>query len=1054
MKQIKSVLVIGSGPIIIGQAAEFDYSGSQALQVLREKNIRTILINPNPATIMTDKTMADVVYMQPLTGDFLKKIILKEKPDGILSSFGGQSALNLSKELASESFLEKENVSLLGSSLQSIKLAEDRLLFRDKMISIGVNVPDGKVVSNIKEGMSYSQENCYPLIIRPAYTMGGSGGGMAYNESELLTFLKTGLDQSSINQCLIEKSIKGLKEIEFEIMRDHKGNCISICHMENIDPVGIHTGESIVVCPIQSLSDKEIQSLRSMSLKIVNSLNIIGACNVQLAYDSKSQTPYVIEVNPRVSRSSALASKATGYPIAKIAAQVILGQSLDEIQNPITQKTFASFEPTLDYIVVKIPRWPFDKFTQANCSLSTQMKSTGEVMSIGTNFSSAFLKALRSLELKDSTNFYKVLSHKSKDDLIERLRSHSSDWYLNLIELMRRGESIDQLESITQISSYFLYQINQITKLEKRLKDEELNKELLYQAKKNGFTNEHIHYFTKSKVDINSLLETHQIFPVFRKVDTCAGEFEAHTPYFYHAYGESDEFDNNSSKEKVVILGSGPIRIGQGIEFDYSCTHGLLQARNEGFETIMINNNPETCSTDFSMSDKLYFEPLYKEDVLNILRAEKPKGVIVQFGGQSAINLAEDIVAAGFDILGTSLESINLAEDRNQFEELLNSLDIKRPKANIINSFSDLELIKEDICFPVVARPSFVLGGANMEVLYTFKELENYTYKQGSFENPILIDEYIKGKEIEVDALSDGETIVIPGIMEHIERAGVHSGDSISVYPPQSLYPEVINEIKQTTIKLAQALNIKGVMNIQYTYKKGALYVLEVNPRASRTVPFISKMTGINMARLATQVCLGKKLKELGYKTGLIENSKVIGVKVPVFSFSKLTEAEPGLGPEMKSTGEVIGTDHCFENALYKGLLASGIKLPEYGRVLFTISERYKKESLSLARKFYDFGFSIIATSGTKKYLEKNLGVQVEEVSKINEGSHGLLNLIQEKRVDLVINTLSKGKESNTDGFKMRRLAFENNIPCFTSLDTVKSILKIYKKRNLSVETL
>lgn len=1053
-KSIKSVLVIGSGPIVIGQAAEFDYSGSQALQVLKEFDIKTILVNPNPATIMTDKTMSEHVYMEPLTLDFIKKIILKEKPDGLLASFGGQTALNLAKELSEDGFLKRENIKLLSSSLEAITLAEDRLLFREKMISEEINVPEGRIIRSVDEGLTWAAEKNYPVIVRPAYTLGGSGGGIAHNENELKQILKRGLSLSTIGQCLVEVSIKGLKEIEFEIIRDHQDNCVSICHMENIDPVGTHTGESIVIAPIQSLTDKEIQQLRTLSFKVVRSLKIIGACNVQLAQNPHNGEYFVIEANPRVSRSSALASKATGYPIAKISAHIALGRNLDEIINPITNKTFASFEPTLDYIICKIPRWPFDKFRVGDRSLSTQMKSTGEVMSIGRTFEEAFLKGLRSLELKSATNYYKSHKKYSLGELKEKLAKHTDEWFLELLELMRRDSSTEEIHDITGIDPYFLYRFKSITLKEKEIIElDHFNRETLYELKKSGFTNEAIAYFSKYSIDdIENLIQDFKIKPVVKSVDSCAAEFEAATPYYYLTYDQETDL-LESHQEKIVIIGSGPIRIGQGIEFDYSCVHSLLEVKNLGFETIMINNNPETCSTDFSLSDRLYFEPLDHEDVINILKLERPKGVIVQFGGQTSINLAQQIEQAGFTILGTSLANINRAENRSDFEDMLDQLQIKRPKAYLINDLSKTPEFVNNLKYPVIARPSYVLGGMQMEVLYEENELIEYLKSdiEISKERPVLIDEYIKGKEIEVDALSDGIDVLIPGIMEHIERAGIHSGDSISVYPPQSLYDDVIQEITETTEKIAKALNVKGIINIQYTYKKGKLYVLEVNPRASRTVPFLSKMTNISMAKVATQLIMGKTLSGLGYQSGLAKTPEFVSVKVPVFSFDKLTDVEPALGPEMKSTGEVIGVGKTLETALYKGLLSSGLKLPETGRVLLTISNRYKEEILPIAQDFDRLGFQLIATKGTAKYIKEKTNINIDTISKIEEGEYSLVDLINDHKVDLIINTLSKDKKSNTDGFKMRRAALENSIPCFTSLDTITAIINIYKHRQLEL---
>ncbi|MCT4642850.1 MAG: carbamoyl-phosphate synthase large subunit [Bacteriovoracaceae bacterium] len=1033
---MKKVLVIGSGPIIIGQAAEFDYSGSQALGVLKEMNIKSVLINPNPATIMTDKAIADTVYMEPLDLDTIKRIIIKENPCGILSSFGGQSALNIAKDLASDGFLDKHEIKLLGCNLDAIKDAEDRFLFRNKMIEIGINVADGKIVEDIDEGVKYANIEGYPLIIRPAYTLGGAGGGFVHNESELRQTLKSGINQSQIGQCLLEKSIKGHSEIEFEIIRDSNGNCISVCHMENIDPVGIHTGESIVICPIQSLSDKEIQKLRSLSFEIVSSLKIIGACNVQLAYDKYNSKSYVIEVNPRVSRSSALASKATGYPIAKIAAKIALGQTLDKIKNPITKDTYASFEPAIDYVITKLPSWPFNKFKHANNTLGTQMKSTGETMAIGRNFTQSFLKALRSIEDEKSLNYLNCFKDTDTNELLDSLKRHTSYWYLELMELIRRKIGIETLQRITKLDPYFLYQFEKIIGFENEIRIQKiLNAKMLTKFKNYGFTNEDIKNLNPIFKNIETELQDYNINPIVKCVDTCAAEFESTTPYYYQSYGA--ECENIKTDNNIVVIGSGPIRIGQGIEFDYSCVHALIELKKQGFTTIMINNNPETCSTDFSMSDKLYFEPLYHEDVINILKREKPKGVLVQFGGQTAINLSKRIEQAGFKLLGISSKTIDLCEDRKQFDTFLDKLKINRPKANSIEKVSDLENFNLD--FPVMARPSFVIGGMDMKIIFDINELKEYIGEFNHINSPILVDEYIKGKEIEVDAITDSKEVFIPAILEHIERAGVHSGDSICVYPPQNLYKEVIDEVKNVTKKIALGLGLKGVINIQFTYKKGKLYVLEVNPRASRTVPFISKVTDVNIASLATQMMLGLDLN----LNELKPKSNRIAVKVPVFSFSKLKGLEPSLGPIMKSTGEVMGIDTNFEDALHKGLKASGIKLPSYGKVLMTISDRYKDESVQIAKDLCKHGFKIYATKGTHENLINN---QIDSVLVKKENDH-LISLIKNKKVSMVINTLSKSKHSNSDGFKIRTAAIDEDIPCFTSIDTIANVLKIYDRK-------
>jgi len=1055
IKEYKKVLVIGSGPIIIGQAAEFDYSGSQCLQVLREKNIKSVLVNSNPATIMTDKTMADSVYMEPITEEFVQKIILKERPDALLSSFGGQTALNLTKTLAESGFLDRHGVNVLGSNLETIRTAEDRFLFREKMIEMGIPVADGKIVNNLDEGKLAFEEFGLPLIVRPAYTLGGAGGGLAYTLEEFEAILSNGLMLSSIGQCLVERSIAGYKEIEYEVIRDSKDNKVIICNMENFDPVGIHTGDSIVVAPSQTLSDEDYQNLRDVSLNVVSALGIEGACNVQLALDPYSKHCYIIEVNPRVSRSSALASKATGYPIAKIATHIALGHTLDEVMNPITGKTYACFEPSIDYIVTKFPRWPFDKFKTANRKLGSQMKSTGEVMSLGRSFEESLLKAVRSLELDFDHLQDKRLTGLSLDELLEVIRCCDDRRIFAIAEFFRKGGTRNQVFDETKIDTFFLYKIEKIIALEEKVKESELdNSSLLYELKRNGFTNSFIARLKDLKeVDVQALLDKYSISPVVKLVDSCAAEFPALTPYFYQTYEEFDEWEPEKEK-KIAILGSGPIRIGQGIEFDYSCVHALLACRESGYKTVMINNNPETCSTDFSFSDRLYFEPLFKEDVINILKREKPDGVIVQFGGQTAINLTEDIANAGFEIIGTSPASISQAEDREQFEALMNKLDIRRPKGLTLGDRSELESVKDKIDFPVMVRPSFVLGGLDMEIIHDLEELKSYLDNSDFKINPsapLLIDQYIKGVEIEVDGICDGEAVLIPGIMEHIERAGVHSGDSIAVYPPVNLFDEVKEKVIDITTKLAKALNVKGIFNIQFMYKKGDVYVIEVNPRASRTVPFLSKMTGISMANVATKLMLGNSLKDLGYEGGLYKTPDFYAVKVPVFSFDKLQDVEPALGPEMKSTGEVLGKDKSLTLAIYKGLLSLGLKLPEMGTLLMTISDRYKEEALPLAKGYTRLGFRLLATQGTAKFLNANGITDVEVVKKIEDGTYNLSHYLKDGRIDLIINSLSKGKKSNTDGFHLRRAAFERKIPCFTSLETAKAYLDVLEYRYIGV---
>ncbi len=1053
MKKYKKVMVIGSGPIIIGQAAEFDYSGSQCLQVLRELGIESVLVNSNPATIMTDETMADKVYLEPITEKFVQDIIIKEKPDAILSSFGGQTALNMSKTLAESGFLAKHNVDVLGSNLETIKTAEDRFLFREKMISMNIPVPEGQIVSSLEEGKKVLKEYGLPLIIRPAYTMGGSGGGLVKSEEEFLETLTKGLHLSSITQCLVEKSIAGYKEIEYEVIRDKNDNTVIICNMENIDPVGIHTGDSIVVAPSQTLSDDDYQNLRDISLNVVRALKIEGACNVQLALDPHSKHCIIIEVNPRVSRSSALASKATGYPIAKISTFIALGQNLDEVLNPITGKTYASFEPSIDYVVSKFPRWPFDKFTTANKNLGSQMKSTGEVMALGRTLEESILKAVRSLELKYDHLEDSSMKDLSQDELLDIILKQDDSRIFAIAEFLRNQGEIEEIYQKTMIDKFFLNKIKKIIRIEQRLASEELSKDLLYFSKYLGFTNSAISRFSKkSEIEVESLLDEFSISPVVKLVDSCAAEFPALTPYYYQTYEEYDEWEEEKDK-KIAIIGSGPIRIGQGIEFDYSCVHSLIACRELGYKTIMINNNPETCSTDFSMSDRLYFEPLYKEDVLNILKREKPEGVIVQFGGQTAINLTKDISDAGFKILGTSPEDIARAEDREQFEKVLDDLEINRPAALTLSDVKEIDDILDQIIFPVMLRPSFVLGGQFMEIAHDETDLREYLKQEIIInkERPLLIDQYIEGLEIEVDGLCDGSEVCIPGIMEHIERAGVHSGDSMAVYPSVKLFDEIKEKIVSMTEQLAKALNIKGIFNIQFMHKKGKVYVIEVNPRASRTVPFLSKMTKVHMAQVATQLMLGKSLNDLGLKPGVCPTPDFYAVKVPIFSFDKLSGVEPGLGPEMKSTGEVMGKAKDLPMALYKGLLSLGIDLPKRKNILITLSDRYKQEGASLVKRFHDLGFTLLSTPGTAEYIKNNLGLEMKIVHKIGKADYNLHHYVLDGEIDVIINTLSKGKKSNTDGHLLRRTAFERRIPCFTSLDTAKSyldVLEYYERKD------
>ncbi len=1047
---LKKVLVIGSGPIIIGQAAEFDYAGTQALQVLRDEGISVVLINSNPATIMTDQEMADKVYIEPLTVESLTKILYKEKPDGILPTLGGQTGLNLAVKIAETGVLDQLGIELLGTNLETIKKAEDRKLFRKLMHEIGEPVPDSVIVTTEKEALNFSYQIGYPIIIRPAYTLGGTGGGIAHNEQELRLLLASGLEASPIGQCLVEKSIFGFKEVEYEIMRDGNDNCIVVCNMENIDPVGIHTGDSIVVCPSQTLCDREYQMLRSASLKIIRALGVEGGCNVQLALDPDSFQYYVIEVNPRVSRSSALASKASGYPIAKIATKIALGYHLDEIQNPVTKKTYASFEPALDYIVTKIPRWPFDKFIHADSRLGTQMKATGEVMSLGRTFEESLLKAVRSLEIGICYLELPGAEKMDAEELKRRIKKADDERLFLVAEAIRRNIPLETLQNWSKIDLFFLHKLQHIIDFEIQLKENQLTPELLRQAKRLGFPDETISKLTGKK-NVTQFRQQHKILPTYKMVDTCAAEFASETPYYYSTYEEEDEV-TTSLRQSVVIIGSGPIRIGQGIEFDYSTVHAIKSIKELGMDAIIINNNPETVSTDFDISDKLYFEPLYLEDVLNILDKEKPLGIIVQFGGQTALNLAQPLSEKGYQVLGTSLENIDRAENREKFEQLLSELKLTRPAGKTTTTEAEALTAAEELGFPVLVRPSYVLGGRAMEIVYDSDDLLTYIREAVKInpEHPVLVDRYITGMEVEVDALSDGKEVLIPGIMEHIERAGVHSGDSIAVYPPPTLYPHLKAEIIETTTKLAQALQIKGLLNIQFVIYKDTAYIIEVNPRSSRTVPFLSKVTGLPMAKIATQLIMGKTLKDLGYPSGMYPESDFVAVKAPVFSFAKLHSVDTQLGPEMKSTGEVMGRDMTLDKALVKALIAAGMTIPQYGNVFATIASKDKDEALPLIQRLANLGFNIFATEGTCQYLQKN-NVDASSVYKINEGEPNSLSLLDNKQVDIIINTISKGKKkSQTDGFLLRRKAAEKGILCLTSLDTTPPFLQALESLTFS----
>ena len=1046
----KKVLVIGSGPIIIGQAAEFDYSGTQACKVLKEEGIEVVLINSNPATIMTDKEIANAIYIEPLNVEMIEKIIVKEKPDSIMAGMGGQIALNLAVELYKKGIIQKYGLKLLGTDVNSIDKAEDREKFKKLMESIGEPVIESQIVNTIEEALEYSNVIGFPLVVRPAFTMGGSGGGIANNKEELKEIASKGLNYSMVNQVLIERSIKGWKEVEYEMIRDNKGNTITVCNMENIDPVGVHTGDSIVIAPSQTLSDKEYQMLRNASIKIVSELDIKGGCNVQLALDPNSFKYQVIEVNPRVSRSSALASKATGYPIAKVAAKIAIGYNLDEIKNDVTGKTFACFEPTLDYCVVKIPKWPFDKFKTGNKTLGTKMMATGEVMAIANNFESALLKGVRSLEIGQYNLYNPDLHELSIEELETSIQIADDERLFYIAEMFRRGVQVKEISLMTGIDKFYLDKIKNIVDLEESIKDKGLdgidrNKMLL--LKKKGFSDKGMAILTKTAVmEVYKLRKKYNIEAVYKMVDTCGGEFEAASPYYYSTYDIIDEVEV-SPKDKVMVVGSGPIRIGQGIEFDYCSVHGVLALREEGIESIIVNNNPETVSTDFDTSDKLYFEPLTGEDVLNIIEKEKPKGVILQYGGQTSIKLAEFLDEMGINILGSSADSIDKSEDRKKFEKLLDELDIKRPKGKGVLTLEEGLEASEELGYPVLVRPSYVLGGMGMEIAYNREELKKYL--QGAFKidtkNPVLIDKYMMGLEIEVDAICDGEDILIPGIMEHLERAGVHSGDSISIYPAENICDEIEKNIIDYSHRIAKALEVKGLINIQYVLCEGKLYVIEVNPRASRTIPYISKVTGVPMISLATKVMLGKKLKDLGYGVGLNRVKKINAVKVPVFSMEKLPDTEIALGPEMKSTGEVLGVGDDLDTALYKGLVAANMEIPRGGKVIISISDNYKEEFIPIAENLKELGFEFFATEGTGKFLDEK-GIESKKVGKIGEGGICLLDLIDNGEIDLVVNIPTKGRNSRTDGFQIRRRAVEKRVCCLTSLDTLMAIIDIIKK--------
>lgn len=1051
-EDVKKVLVIGSGPIVIGQAAEFDYSGAQACQSLKEEGVEVVLINSNPATIMTDREVADKVYIEPITLEYVEKIIARERPDSLLAGMGGQTGLNMAIELFDKKILEKYDVKVIGTSIESIKKGEDREEFRALMDEIEQPVIESKTVNSLEEAKSYAISIGYPVVVRPAYTLGGAGGGIAETEEELVSIASRGLQLSRVSQVLIEKSIKGWKEIEYEVMRDSKGNCITVCNMENIDPVGIHTGDSIVVAPSQTLSDKEYQMLRKASLDILEAVGIEGGCNVQLALDPHSFKYAVIEINPRVSRSSALASKATGYPIAKVAAKIALGYGLDEIKNAVTKKTFACFEPSLDYVVIKIPKWPFDKFYGADRKLGTKMMATGEIMAIGNNFESAFLKGLRSLEIKKYALDHKGAKELTLAELKEKVLYPNDERMFYLAEMLRWGYDMHKLSKDTGIDIFFLDKIKWIVDQEEELKTmdvDQLTKEKLTMLKQKGFSDKGIADLLKTEPNhIYELRRMWDIIASYKMVDTCAGEFEALTPYYYSTYDKEDEVVCNSGK-KVMVIGSGPIRIGQGIEFDYCSVHCVKALRDMGIETIIVNNNPETVSTDFNISDKLYFEPLTEEDTYNIIEKEKPDGVILQFGGQTAIKLARFFKEMNVPILGTDPDSIDESEDREKFEDILEKLNIDRPKGKGVWNMEEGMKWSSQLGYPVLVRPSYVLGGQGMEICYDDSELEFYL--KDAFEkdgkNPVLIDKYIEGMEIEVDAICDGEDILIPGIMEHLERAGIHSGDSISIYPPVNITDAIKEKILDYTKKMAIALRVKGMVNIQFIENDGELYIIEVNPRSSRTVPYISKVTGVPVIDIATKVMMGEKLKDMKYGTDVYPEAKLTCVKVPVFSTEKLPKVEASLGPEMRSTGEVLGVGENFKEALYKGLIAAGVDMSARKRkVVATVRPKDKEEFMPLAKKMAEMKYEFYATENTAKRLDA-MGIKASRINKIEEGYPTIIDVIREQGIDMVFNTPTKGNDSKRDGFAIRRTAIESSVELMTNLDKAAAMIDILHEK-------
>ena len=1040
---IKKVLMIGSGPIVIGQAAEFDYAGTQACRSLKEEGIEVVLLNSNPATIMTDKDIADKVYIEPLTVEVVEQLILKEKPDSVLPTLGGQAGLNLAMELEERGFLKEHNVRLIGTTSETIKKAEDRQEFKDTMEKIREPIAASLVVKNVEDGIAFSNKIGYPVVLRPAYTLGGSGGGIANNEEELVEILENGLRLSRVGEVLVERCIAGWKEIEYEVMRDSAGNCITVCNMENLDPVGVHTGDSIVVAPSQTLGDKEYQMLRTSALNIITELGITGGCNVQYALNPNSFEYCVIEVNPRVSRSSALASKATGYPIAKVAAKIALGYTLDEIKNAITGKTYASFEPMLDYCVVKIPRLPFDKFISAKRTLTTQMKATGEVMSICNNFEGALMKAIRSLEQHVDSLMSYDFTGLSKEDLIEELCIVDDMRIWRIAEAIRRGVDYETIHKITKIDNWFIDKIAILVEMEEELRKKELTEDLLREAKRIEFPDHVIAKLAgKTEDEVKALRKEYGITAAYKMVDTCAAEFEASTPYYYSVYGGENEADGKTDKKKVLILGSGPIRIGQGIEFDFCSVHCTWAFEKEGYETIIINNNPETVSTDFDIADKLYFEPLTPEDVENVVNVEKPDGAVVQFGGQTAIKLTEALIKMGVKILGTSAENVDAAEDRELFDGILEECHIPRPKGHTVYTAEEAKKAANELGYPVLVRPSYVLGGQGMQIAINDEDVEEYIgiINRIAQEHPILVDKYLQGKEIEVDAVCDGEDILIPGIMEHIERAGIHSGDSISVYPARTISETAKKTIEEYTRRLAKSLHVLGMINIQFIVCGEEVYVIEVNPRSSRTVPYISKVTGIPIVPLAAKVILGHKLKDLGYTPGLQPEAKYYAVKMPVFSFEKIRGADISLGPEMKSTGECLGISESFNEALYKAFLGAGINLPKHKNMIITVRDEDKQDIIPIAKRFSDLGYKIYATRSTAKVLNEN-GVKAVRTNKIEQPSPNLMDLILGHKIDLVIDTPSQGVEKAKDGFIIRRNAIETGVNVLTALDTAEALV-------------